>query len=351
MTDTDYPRRQSFALVFLAVVVGLGLLYITKSFMVPFAIALFLSFLIVPVANFLERRRVPSVISNLIIFVGVAVVIFLIGLLMYASFVSIRSGLPEYMSRARTYTAGLIQAGERLFAVELTDDMEKFSFRDVFHFLSPSSFVKLLNQSIGSFVVFLSKMLLTMLFLLFIFATRKTLMYKAGDFLGTRREANQRQKIIMSIVSDIQSYLWLKTLISLGTGFVFGLAAFLMGLDFYLVWGFLGFLLNYIPSIGPIMASIPPILLAFLQFDSMAWALTTSILMAAVQFTSGMIVEPKLMGDRLNLNIVVILLSLFLWGLLWGGPGMILAIPITAAINIVLNNIPRYQRVSALLSK
>lgn len=81
-----------------------------------------------------------------------------------------------------------------------------------------------------------------------------------------------------------------------------------------------------------------------------AWALFVSILIVVVQFVSGNIVEPKLMGDRLNLNIIVVLLCLFVWGLVWGFVGMILSVPLTAMINIILNNSPRYRHISILLS-
>jgi predicted PurR-regulated permease PerM len=191
-----------------------------------------------------------------------------------------------------------------------------------------------------------------MLFLMFIVGSRKIFIAKVFDFFHAKQaEASDTVRVIKSIARQIQTYLFLKTLISIGTGFVFGLVAYLCGLDFAFIWGFWGFLLNFIPTIGPIIASIPPIFLALLQFDNFWWAVLTSVGMSAVQFISGSFVEPLIMGDRLNLNIIAILLSLLLWGVIWGIPGMFLAVPIMAGINIICRNIPSLKDASILLSK
>jgi predicted PurR-regulated permease PerM len=124
-----------------------------------------------------------------------------------------------------------------------------------------------------------------------------------------------------------------------------------MGLDFPIIWGFIGFTFNFIPTLGPIAASVPPTILAFLQFDNFFWALVTSIFMSAIQFISGNFVEPMILGNRLNLNILAILLSLLLWGFIWGIPGMLLSVPITAALNIVFKNIKKFNDLSEILSK
>ncbi|MGD9201399.1 MAG: AI-2E family transporter, partial [Chitinispirillia bacterium] len=98
-------------------------------------------------------------------------------------------------------------------------------------------------------------------------------------------------------------------------------------------------------------ASVPPTILAFLQFDNFLWAFLTSIFMSAIQFISGNFVEPMILGNRLNLNILAILLSLLLWGFIWGIPGMFLSVPIIAALNIVFRNIQKFNDLSEILSK
>ena len=346
-----YLKLQAFSLTFLMVMAGAYILHITKSFMVPFAIAVLLAFIIVPASNYLERKKIPPAIGSMIVAATIIVVLFMLGWLMYGSFVSIKDKLPSYIEKNQKQVELISQYIQDVFNITIAKEMEQFSLKDIFNYLSPSSMLKAINASLGSFMTFLSKLVLVILFLMFIFIIRKELVSKAHYLFYGENTVDTKEQLLHSIGEQVQSYLVLKTAISLCTGLIFGLVAFVMGLDFFLVWGFIGFLFNYIPTIGPIAATIPPAIIAFLQFDSTLWAVATVVLMAAIQFASGSIIEPKIMGDRLNLNIVAILLSLFLWGLIWGVPGMILAVPCTVAINIILNNIPRYKRISVLLSK
>jgi predicted PurR-regulated permease PerM len=187
---------------------------------------------------------------------------------------------------------------------------------------------------------------------MFIVSSRKIFINKIYDFFHSKEDDSKNTvEVIGNVAHQVQRYLFIKTLISIGTGVIFGLVAWLFGLDFAFIWGLMGFVLNFIPTLGPVIATIPPIFLALLQFDSFWYAAAVSICMSAVQFISGSFVEPLIMGDRLNLNIMAILLSLLLWGIIWGIPGMILAVPITASLNIMLNNIETFRSISILLSK
>jgi predicted PurR-regulated permease PerM len=133
----------------------------------------------------------------------------------------------------------------------------------------------------------------------------------------------------------IGAYIAVKTLMCLLTGAVFVLMCWIFGIDFALFWGLFALLLNYIPSVGSIIATLPLILLAAIQLHSWtAVALFAGILLVVQQFI-GQILEPKLMGVRLSLKPVAILLGLIFWGLLWGIPGMFLATPLMVLIRIV----------------
>ncbi len=120
--------------------------------------------------------------------------------------------------------------------------------------------------------------------------------------------------------------------------------------DFPMTWAVFTFLLNFIPTVGSVIATVPPVLVALVQFYPGFWpAAIVLILLLAIQQTMGSFIEPKLMGNSLNLSPVVILLSLVFWGWLWGIVGALLSVPIAAAIKIVCENIDALKPVSVLM--
>jgi AI-2 transport protein TqsA len=352
MNGSEGNRLQRISLAFLALF-GLGvLLHMTKSFMVPFVLAILFAYLLIPVAEFLVKIRVPRIVASAVVFLSFSVLLVGLLFLIYGAMSSAASSLPQYMDRYSEYLNKFSNFVQAQLDIELFEGYEQVGVEAVLSLISPSAVMKTVNQGIGTAIDFISRLFLMMLFLLFLLAGRRAFIDKVLQFLHAHgAESEGRMEVLQSITRQIQTYLFMKTIISLVTGLVFGLVAVLFGLDFALIWGVLAVLLNFIPTIGPVIASIPPILFAFLQFESVWYAVVASICLSAVQFASGSFVEPLVMGDRLNLNIIAILLSLLLWGLIWGIPGMFLAVPITAALNIIFSHIPSLRDASILLSK
>jgi len=114
----------------------------------------------------------------------------------------------------------------------------------------------------------------------------------------------------------------------------------LFGVDFAIFWGFLAFVLNFVPTVGSIVATAPPLLLGWIQIDAYGTLALFALLMIAVQFVMGNIVDPLLMGNSLSINTVVIILGLVFWGYLWGITGMILSVPLLVLIKVILQQIP-----------
>jgi predicted PurR-regulated permease PerM len=140
-------------------------------------------------------------------------------------------------------------------------------------------------------------------------------------------------------------------LISFATGILVWLALWLIGIDFAVTWGALAFLLNFIPNIGSIAASIPPIAIAFAQYYPDFWHPTLTIVaLLAIQLTMGNFISPKLMGDKLELSPVVILLSLLFWGWLWGITGALLSTPIASAIKIICQNVDALHPIAVMMA-
>jgi AI-2 transport protein TqsA len=140
------------------------------------------------------------------------------------------------------------------------------------------------------------------------------------------------------INKKVKRFIIMKFFVSATTGVLVGGILSIMGLELALVFGVLAFLLNFIPNIGSLIATLLPIPVALVQYDSVATVLLVVLLPGSVQVTIGNLIEPKMMGDGLDLSPVTILLALVLWGLMWGIVGMLLAAPITAVLRIVLQH-------------
>ena len=156
---------------------------------------------------------------------------------------------------------------------------------------------------------------------------------------------------IRQIDSQVRAYLSLKTVISMITGAAFGITLWLFGVPMSLTFGVLAFLLNYIPNVGPLVATVLPIPFILLDPDgSLIWMIAAIGATSAIQVISGNVVEPRVMGKSSDLHPVVILLALMFWGMMWGITGMFLATPITAGIKIVLESFESTQPLAQLMA-
>lgn len=167
---------------------------------------------------------------------------------------------------------------------------------------------------------------------------------------GDGRAKSAQPQIWLEIESRIRDYIVMKTLISFVTGVAVWLVLWFFGIPLALVFGLLAFLLNFIPNIGPMIMCVLPLPLVFLSPQlSLASMLIVTVLLSGIQFISGSLVEPKVMGSSFQLHPVVIMLTLLLWGLIWGLPGMFLSTPITAAMKIIMERFTYTQPFARLL--
>ncbi|MBI9098967.1 MAG: AI-2E family transporter [Spirochaetaceae bacterium] len=142
---------------------------------------------------------------------------------------------------------------------------------------------------------------------------------------------------IESLQRSVSTYMTIKVIVSASTGLLAGIICMLFGVKFPVFFGFLTFLLNFIPSIGSIIATIPPVLMAIIQFDTYQKAIIILIILGLLQMTIGNFIEPKIMGDRLRLNTVTVIFGLVFWGIIWGIPGMLLSVPLLVILKLILD--------------
>jgi AI-2 transport protein TqsA len=156
---------------------------------------------------------------------------------------------------------------------------------------------------------------------------------------------------IQEINQQVRSYLALKTVISIFTGLAFGLSLRLFGVPMSFTFGVLAFLLNFVPNVGPIVATLLPVpLIIFDPQGSLLWMIAVIGVSSSIQLISGNLIEPKMMGESSDLHPVTVLLALMFWGMMWGVIGMFLATPITAALKIMLERIDQTRPVADLMA-
>jgi predicted PurR-regulated permease PerM len=157
------------------------------------------------------------------------------------------------------------------------------------------------------------------------------------------------QQRFARIAGDMQTWLWVKTVISLATGAAAGVWCAILGIEFALLWGLTAFLLNYIPNLGSIVAAFPPALLALIEYGPGYAALVVAGYMA-INVLFGNLMEPYLLGRRIGISPLVVLLSVIGWGWMWGVAGMLLSVPITMLIKMALEGVPEWRWVADLMA-
>lgn len=324
--------------IFLAGVV----LRLAKPVLFPFVLAIFLSFVLSPALDFMNRLKIPKSVSLIFIIIFAFLVIYLLGLLFYSSGKAFASELPNYNQKIGSILAPIQDQIKRI--VPEWEPVDWVGQLDV------SKIGGVFISSLGPFFAFMSNLFLVFIFLIFILAGRGNLKKKIRNCFDDKRSL-QIVDIIQNIDVQIQKYLFIKTLISFATG-VFATAVLLIfGVDFAIVFGFFTFILNYIPNIGSIIATALPVAFAAFQFETLWPAFLIFLILGSIQMTLGNFVEPRVMGQGLGLSTLVVLFFLFFWGWLWGIGGMILAVPTAAIIKIVCRNIPPLNFVAELMSK
>lgn len=339
-------RDTKLILVFLGILVFLALgivLHTLKAILLPFVIAVFLAQIFIPAMAALRRRKVPLGVAIVLILIGVSALLFAFSWMIYSSALSFRESLPAYEARL----GGLVQeALARLIATFpfLREQIEGFQWQKA---VEVSSVGGLLATGVGSFLVFFNEIFLVLLYLVFLLAGSESFPHKLERALKDR--AARVAAVIANIEAEVRKYLLTKTLVNLGHGILVGLLLAAFGVDFAVLWGFLTFIAHYIPTVGAVISVGLPTVFMLLQFESTGWALLVAAINLAVQFVIGNMIEPRIMGTSLDLSPVVVLLSLIFWGWLWGGWGMILAVPITSMIKIVFENVEALHPLSVLM--
>lgn len=323
--------------------VGITLLEL-RSVLVPFSVALLLSFIFQPIVLYLKARRIPMAIALVVVFVVLAAAATIIGYVVYSSAQSLATAADRYLPRIQTVIADIEALLQSAAAVMGLDEGRL----DLSQVVDPSIVSTLLQSGIGEAFTFAGNTFLVLLFMLFILAGSGELVVKVRRAYPESIAA-RIASVTDNISQQVRQYLVAKTLVSVGTGLLIFLVLWILGVDYSIFWGFLAFVLNYIPNIGSFVAVILPFGFALLQFDTLTIPIIAALLMWLIQMVMGNVVDPRLMAFSLNLSPLLVIVSLIFWGWLWGVAGMILAVPLTATIKIFFENIDSLRPIAVLM--
>jgi predicted PurR-regulated permease PerM len=326
-------------LTFLSVVVFFHLLVIGQSILLPLVIAVFFWFIIHGMERALIRRTgMPKWVA-----LTLSIIIFVATFWIFGSLIS--DNISRVIEESPKYQANL-EALVGNVAAELPFDAQS-KLEGV---AQDANLGAVLSKTAAAVTGVAGSISIILVYLVFLLVEQGCFANKLCIIAGGKKQQAQLQEILTTIDRKVRSYILVKTATSLMTGLVSYLIMLAVGLDFAVFWALLIFLLNFIPTIGSIIATWFPAIMALVQFPTLAPFVIILSTITVLQIVIGNIVEPKMMGSSLNLSPLVILLSLVLWGSIWGVIGMFLSIPIMVVITIILAEFDRTRPIAVLMS-
>ena len=333
----NIQRGTSFLFTAAALVIIVWGIYQAQSFLVLMLVALFLAVIGAPPVYWLKQKHVPSVFAVLVVLAGMITILLMIGGLVGSSLARFSDSLPFYQSRI----------GEEIQALKAFLANKGFAIKDnsVLEYVNPGAIMNLTAGLLSGLTSTLSSIFLILLTVTFILLEISSFPIKLRAILNDpKADFSNLKKFIV----EINHYLVIKTGISVSTGILIGIWLSILGVNFPVLWGFIAFLLNYVPNLGVIIAAFPAVLLTLIQFGP-GYALLVAAGYLAVNFLVGTIVEPKLVGRGVGLSTLVVFLSLIFWGNLLGLIGMVLCIPFTMTLKFVLESNEETRWIAVLL--
>ena len=325
----------SIAVTIMAVVAVIYGMQAARVVLVPLLVAVFISVLCTPVTRLLERIRIPTGLAVAIVIILIIGTMTLVGTFVGGSLAAFNDRVPFYQARLDeifTETAALLG--------------QEVSVGRLLEMAQPGAAMGLAATLLNGIQGLLANFFLIAFSVIFMLLESSSLPAKIRLVV---RASRGDPEYFRRFTSSVQRYLGIKTLTSLATGLTVGALTAVFGLDFPVLWGLLAFLLNFIPNIGSLIAAIPAVLLALIQFGALDAALI-ALGYFVINLSIGGVIEPRVMGRGLGLSTLVVFLSLVFWGWILGPIGMLLSVPLTMTAKIALESSERTATIGLLLS-
>ena len=348
MADTTSDRRSGFGVVsafaaFALMALFVYLMVVAESILQPLAVAIFIVILLDALTARLTALplgpyRMPAWLGmalSIILFVGAFIAL---GSLIRSNVAAVSSALPEY---ADNFAALL----ERVVTVLQLEEIP--TIQDLREQIDINA---ILGATVSTLAAFTGNTLTVVFYIIFILLEQVTFGTKLKNLFQKRDDHRRAIEMLGRITRDIQTYLGLKTLMSAITGGLSYIVMALLGVDFAAFWAVLIFVLNFIPYVGSLIGVAFPAILTLVQFDTLTPFVITAVVLTLVQLAVGNVLEPKMMGRSLNLSPLVIMLSLAVFGQIWGIMGMILSMPLMVILLIVCAGFDATRPIAILMS-
>lgn len=348
------PRSLSILAYLLIAVLLVLIMMNSRTILIPIVIAFGVWLVINDVTDLIHRIKIGGyqMPRSLAMTIGLLIMLFL-ALRLTGVFAG---NINTFMEQLPVYTENLRRLLEQiphsvwsgllgLKANRSSDILEQLFALATNYFSAYVSTVAASAASIATNIIYVTIYVIFLLFEQGTFTTKVKNMFSKPD------EQQEFQSIIKSIHKQVQTYITVKTGVSLVTGAVSLVIMLLFGLNHAFVWAILIFILNFIPNIGSIIAVIFPVIMGVLQFGSFSIVSSLFVVLTLVQVIVGNFIEPKMMGDQLNISPFVVLISLSVFGAIWGIIGMFLSVPLTVILMIIFSHFDSTRALAVLLSR
>ncbi|UTJ05497.1 AI-2E family transporter [Arcobacter roscoffensis] len=314
-----------------------------NNILTPLAIAILIWFLINALAN--QIKRLPYFDSNIGNMIAIPLSLVVIVYLMFEIGSFIASNMVELSGTISQLDSKFTSIIEKLSSMAGFDVSQKFE-----KLFEQFSLASLINKVISAFSSIVSNIMQILLYVLFLLIDQRFFNAKINALFKNYDTRAKAKEVLESVSKTIRMYLSITTIISLFTGILTYFICEFFSLQGAVLWGFLAFILNFIPTIGSIIAVVIPTLFSLVQFNELSPVLFLLASLAVVQFTVGNIIYPRLMGNKLNISQFVVILSLVLWGAMWGTVGMFLSVPLMMILLIILSQFENTKGLAILIS-
>ena len=295
-----------------------------SALIVPFLLAVLLAVICLPILVWLKNKGIPELLGLLLIVALLIGVWSLVVILLGTTLADFTRNVPSYQQRLYEVV------GEAWnFLKEHGVVIDRSMLESIF---DPARVMRMLATTLNGLGGILTSAFVIFLMFAFLLLEAAGIPQKIRLIRAGRPGALDSYN---AIIKGINRYLAIKSLTSFLTGALIFIFLKIQGVDFPILWGMIAFLLNFIPNIGSLLAAIPPVLLALIQFG-FGQAMITAALFLAVNTVIGSILEPRLTGQGVGLSTLVVFLSLIFWGWVLGPVGMLMSVPLTMAIKIAL---------------
>lgn len=312
-----------------------------QDLMVPFLLAAFIATIAATPMFWMQSKGMPATFALPLVMVLMVFIVMLLGAMVAQSASAFTAKLPFYQERLLNF-----QAEMNAFIQPWAEEFDiPNPLQSVFASFSPNTALELAGNTLSRLGGVLSNGFLIILTVIFILAEAASFPRKLSDVL-TNPERDL--PYFARFAENVNRYIAIKTTISVITGLLVTIMLWILGVDFPILWGLLAFLLNYVPTIGSLIAAVPPVLLALVQFG-VGPAVATAVGFFAINLIMGNGVEPRFMGKGLGLSTLVVFLSLVVWGWILGPIGMLLSVPLTMTAKIALEANPDTEWLAHLL--